>query len=83
MKNIYNPVSGEFDYVNSVSDSSFVHQQSVASTEWTVNHNLGTRCSIQVVDDTAHEIIADIQWIDNNTVKVSFNTPTTGYVYCN
>lgn len=83
MKNIYNPISGEFDYINSVSDVSYVHQQTTPSIEWTVNHNLGTKCSVQVADNTGHEIVADIQWVNNNTVKVYFNTATTGYVYCN
>jgi len=83
MKNKYNPVSGEFDLVNSLQDISYVHTQSVASTTWVVNHNLNTRCSVQVVDNTGNEIIGKIDWIDNNTVNVLFNIPVAGFVYCN
>ncbi len=83
MKNKYNPVSGEFDLVNSLQDISYVHTQSVAATTWVVNHNLNTRCSVQVVDTDGNEIIAQIDWIDNNTVNIIFNIPITGFVYCN
>jgi hypothetical protein len=83
MKNKYNPVSGEFDLVNSLQDISYTHTQSVPATTWVVNHNLNTKCSVQVVDEDKNEIIAQIDWIDNNTVNITLNIPFTGYVYCN
>ena len=83
MKNVYNGVSGEFDFINTPSDASYVHTQSAAASIWNVNHNLNTRCSVQVVDDNKNQIIAQIDWIDDNNVQISFNIPVTGYVYCN
>ena len=83
MKNKYNPISGEFDLVNSLQDISYVHSQTTPATTWVVNHNLNTRCSIQVVDIDGNEIIAQIDWVDNNTVNILFNIPVVGYVYCN
>lgn len=68
---------------SSTSDKNYVYTQTTPSDTWTVNHNLDKRCSVQVVDDTYKEIIADITWVSNNTVTVEFNTATTGYVYCN
>jgi len=68
---------------SSTSDKNYVFTQTTPSDTWTVNHNLDKRCSVQVVDDTYKEIIADITWVSNNTVTVEFNTATTGYVYCN
>ena len=56
MKNKYNPVSGEFDLVNSLQDISYVHTQSVPATTWVVTHNLNTKCSVQVVDEDQNEI---------------------------
>lgn len=83
MKNKYNPVSGEFDLVNSLQDISYVHTQSVPETTWVVMHNLNTKCSVQVVDEDKNEIIAQIDWVNNNTVTITFNIPVSGYVYCN
>ena len=83
MKNKYNPVSGEFDLVNSLPDISYVHTQAIPETLWIVNHNLNTKCSVQVVDEDKNEIIAQIDWINNNTVNITFNIPVSGYVYCN
>lgn len=83
MKNIYNGVSGEFDFINTPSDASYVHSQSTPTTTWIVNHGLNTRCSVQVVDMSGNQIIAQVDWIDNNTVHVLFNIPAAGYVYCN
>jgi hypothetical protein len=65
------------------SDKNFVYTQIVSTTVWVVNHNLNKRCSVQVVDNTFSEVEADIFWNDNNTVTVTFNSNTTGYVYCN
>lgn len=83
MKNVYNGVSGEFDFINTPSDVSYVHTQSTPSTTWNVAHNLNYRCSVQVVDNAGNQIIAQIDWIDNNNVQVLFNMPMTGFVYCN
>lgn len=64
-------------------DKNFVHTQSTSSTTWTVIHNLNKKCAVQVVDTSGNEIVGSIQWINDNSVVVSFNTATTGYVYCN
>jgi hypothetical protein len=64
-------------------DKNYVHTQSVANTTWNVAHNLAKRCSVQVVNDSFEEIEASITWTDDNNVVVTFNTATTGYVYCN
>lgn len=64
-------------------DKNFVYQQVTNSSSWIVNHNLDKKCSVQVVDDAFQEIIGSITWLNNNTVKVEFNSAITGYVYCN
>ena len=69
--------------VSSTSDKNYVFTQTSPSDTWTVNHNLDKRCSVQVVGDDFKEVVADITWVNNNTVTVEFNTATTGYVYCN
>jgi hypothetical protein len=83
MKYVFNPVSGQLDLINTFTDSNYIHTQAVANTTWNVPHNLGKRCSVQVVDNLGNEIVGSIQWIDDNNVTVTFNTAITGFVYCN
>ena len=83
MKYVFNPVSGQLDLINTFVDNNYVHTQAVANTTWNVPHNLGKRCSVQVVDNLGNEIVGSIQWIDDNNVTVTFKTAITGFVYCN
>jgi len=64
-------------------DKNFVFSQIVPASIWTVNHNLNKRCSVQVVDNMFREVEAEILWNNDNTVTITTNTPTTGFVYCN
>lgn len=64
-------------------DKNFVYQQITNASSWVVNHNLDKRCAVQIVDNDFQEIIGNITWLNNNTVKVEFNSAITGYVYCN
>jgi len=57
-----------------------VHTQPVASTLWTVSHNLiaGTP-AVQVYDNTNEMVIpTNIIPIDSNTVSIEFDTPVSG-----
>lgn len=64
-------------------DKNYVHNQSVASTTWNVAHNLGKKCSVQIVDSLGNQIMASVSWTDDNNVVITFNSATTGYAYCN
>jgi len=69
--------------VSGGSSNNFVFTQIIPATVWVVNHNLNKRCAVQVIDNTFTEVEAEILWNDNNTVTVTFNSNSTGYVYCN
>jgi len=60
--------------------SAYVHTQPVASTVWTVSHSLiaGTP-AVQVYDNTNKMVIpTNIVPVDNNTVKIYFDTAVSG-----
>lgn len=61
----------------------YVHTQSLASASWTINHNLGRSVSVTVVDTANNEIEGDVQYINQNTVVVSFSAAFSGSAYCN
>lgn len=75
-----NPVATMSDVAGA---ASYIHTQAVPATTWTVNHGLNRRVSVSVVDLSDQAIVAQITWIDDNTVQIDTNSPAAGYVYCN
>lgn len=68
------------DYIG---DKNYVHEQAVASTTWTVNHGMDKFPTIFIQDSAGSSIIGDIEYVDNNTVRVTFAVALSGKVYCN
>lgn len=64
-------------------DKTYVFTQSFATTEWNITHNLNKYPSVSIVDSDMNQIIADVQYIDLNTVKVKFSHSFTGQVFLN
>lgn len=62
--------------------NSYDHEQTVASAIWTVNHKLGFKPipSVNVDYGGVRQAIlpAEIQHVDENTVKIFFTQPFTG-----
>ncbi|HMM12448.1 MAG TPA: hypothetical protein PKE03_10180 [Bacteroidales bacterium] len=48
-----------------------------------INHNLGKNPAVSVVDSDNEKVIADVEYIDNDTVKVSFTDFFTGKIIFN
>lgn len=64
-------------------DKNYVHIQSTPSNEWSVSHNLGKKPSAIVVDSTDTVVYGDIQYIDDNTVTLTFSGAFSGRAYFN
>jgi hypothetical protein len=61
---------------------SYTHTQSVASAIWTINHNLGYRPGgISVVDSAETQVIGDIEYVNDNILKITFNGGFSGKAY--
>lgn len=56
----------------------FVHQQWVASTVWTVNHNLGLRPTVSILDAGGNEVEADVVHMSANQLLIRFAIPVAG-----
>ena len=63
--------------------TTYVHEQGVASAVWTVQHNLNKYPSVTVVDSSENVIIADVEYVDVNTVKITMNGASKGRAYLN
>jgi hypothetical protein len=63
--------------------SSFVYNQTVAEETWTVNHGMGKRPSVTTVDTTERIVVGEVNYIDNETLVITFKYPFKGKVYLN
>lgn len=74
--NILNiPVYDPFD--------TYIKTFTVADSTWVVEHNLGKKPSVTVVDDNDNVIMAEIIYDSNNQITINFNADTQGKVYLN
>lgn len=74
----------EADFVNAMlQDATYVHNQQVASLEWVITHNLNKYPAVTVVDSGENVVIGEIQYINSNSVKISFSAEFAGKAYLN
>ena len=60
----------------------YTYNQSTAMTDWIVTHNLGRFPSgVTVVDSAGSVIEGAVQFINNNSIKISFNYAFSGKAY--
>jgi hypothetical protein len=64
-------------------DKNFVFTQAVASTLWTINHNLGKKPSVTILDNLGREIGTAITHIDNNNLTSESNSAISGTAHLN
>ena len=69
--------------INTGVDRTYVHVQSTASNNWTINHNLGKYPSVSIVDSAQNEIFGDVIYTSQNQCIVSFKSTFSGKAYCN
>ena len=58
--------------------SAYVFTQSTPSTTWTINHNLGFRPSVELLDTGSQEIDGQIAHPSVNQTVVTLNPATAG-----
>ena len=61
----------------------FIYGQNPASDVWTIQHNLNNYPAVAVVDSAGNVVIGDIQYIDRNTVVITFKAAFSGKAYLN
>jgi len=67
--------------ININSSTSYIHNQSVASTVWDIQHNMGLTPSVFMEDTNGDDISGVIEIVDSNRIKVFFNQPVAGKAY--
>lgn len=58
-----------------------VHTQASPSTTWIINHALGGKPSVTVVDSADTMVIGEVTYNSNTQVTVTFTAAFSGYAY--
>jgi hypothetical protein len=56
-----------------------VHEQLSGATEWVINHNLGVRPAVAVMDTGGNELDADVVHFSLNQTRIYFAVATAGF----
>lgn len=59
-------------------NTAYVYQQSTAASTWTINHNLGYRPSVELLDSGSQEIDGEVSHPTVNQTVVSLSPATAG-----
>lgn len=62
---------------------SYTHNQMVSSDRWIINHNLGKFPSVTVKDSADSLVVGEINYIDNNSIVLTFTVEFSGKAYLN
>ena len=58
--------------------SAFVYQQVAPATTWTINHNLGYKPSVELLDTGSQEIDGEVSHPTDNQTVVTLNPASAG-----
>lgn len=73
----------DFAYIKEQTRDYYLHDQQVASSTWTITHNLGKFASINIVDTANEEVVGDVAYNSINQITVTFSAPVSGKAYIN
>ena len=64
-------------------DLTFNFNQGIASSTWTIAHNLGKFPSVSIIDNGNTAVEGEVIYIDNNNLTVNFSSAFAGDAYLN
>lgn len=67
----------------SASDKTYRHVQSSAASVWTISHNLNKYVNVLVIDSAGDLVVGRVEWLDLNTIRLTFSAAFSGEAYCN
>ncbi len=68
------------EYYHGMEQGAYIHTQTIPSSAWMVQHNLGDKIHVQVFDDDFNEIIPyEIIFESNSVMKLLFRSEITGF----
>lgn len=75
-------LTNDSGYVTIEEIKPYVHSQVSPSVSWIVNHNLNKYPNVTVTDSADNVMLADVQYINLNTIKIDFGFAFSGKAIC-
>jgi hypothetical protein len=72
-----------FVKASAAGDLNFVFTQAVPAVTWTVTHNFGKFPSVSIVDTNDQEVFAQVDYVDVNSLTITFAEAQAGKAYIN
>lgn len=73
----------EWADIGTLTQSTYIHNQIVPALVWTIPHGLGRYPSITVVDSGGNVVVGAEQYVDANTITITFLSAFSGKAYLN
>lgn len=70
-------------YIKAQVREHYVHEQQVASTTWTINHNMDKYPSVNIVDSANDEVTGEVKYNSLNQITITFTAAFSGKAYLN
>lgn len=64
-------------------DAHYIHTQLDPEMIWTVTHNLNKKPSITVVDSSDAVVVGEVEYLSNNSIRLTFVGAFSGKAYFN
>ena len=64
-------------------DLNFIYTQSTPSATWNITHDLGKFPSVSVVDSANTQVYGNVDYIDDNSLTLTFTSAFSGKAYLN
>jgi hypothetical protein len=80
---LYLAIKGEKGEDGTGGDSTYEHTQSSASAHWTVEHSLGKKPAVTVIDSGGDLVLVTPTYVNDDTLTLHFSAPFSGVAYCN
>lgn len=66
-----------------ITDKHYIHEQNLATNIWYVNHNLGKKPAVSVIDSSGKIVYGNVEYLNENELIINFKYPFSGKAYCN
>ena len=74
-------LAGDLVSTDAVLCNCFIFEQATPASDWNIFHKLGRFPQVSVVDSSGRVVIGEVQYIDEQNVRVSFSGEFTGKAY--
>ena len=66
-----------------ISANTYIHSQSIPSSQWVINHNLNKYPAVSVVDSAGTLVEGGVEYNSPNTITITFIGGFSGKAYLN